>query len=72
MLRSLNDDNLVWPTIDAIADAQRKFGTITEIESYSDGSDSVWKNAKKPRIPATVTDLLYRLCNIAHCGPQGH
>ncbi|KAE8897356.1 hypothetical protein PF003_g18627 [Phytophthora fragariae] len=72
LLRPLDDDDFVWPNLDTIAAAQRKFGDKAELSRLEEGDDGVRRTDSRLWIPAEATNLIRRLCIIAHCGPQGH
>ncbi|KAE8903142.1 hypothetical protein PF003_g12674 [Phytophthora fragariae] len=72
LLRPLDDDDFVWPNLDTIAAAQRKFGDKAELSRLEEGDDGVRRTDSRLWIPAEATNLLRRLYIIAHCGPQGH
>jgi hypothetical protein len=71
-LRPLDDEGFVWPTIESIGEAQRKFGDKDELSHLDKGDAGVWCKGQRLWIPADASNLLRRLCIIAHCGPQGH
>ncbi|POM76319.1 Hypothetical protein PHPALM_6447 [Phytophthora palmivora] len=72
LLRPLDDEDFVWPTINTLLDAQRKFGATVEKATYEVSEDRVRRHDKKTWIPVAATDLHRRLYNSVHCGPQGH
>ncbi|KAE8953119.1 hypothetical protein PR001_g33011, partial [Phytophthora rubi] len=68
-LRPLDDANFVWPTFDAINEAQSASHPPSGAERTHDG---VLRLHGRIWIPAEVAGLLQRLFIIAHCGAQGH
>ncbi|KAE8995113.1 hypothetical protein PR002_g19727 [Phytophthora rubi] len=68
-LRPLDDANFIWPTFDAIIEAQSASHPPSGAERTHDG---VFRLRGRIWIPAEAAGLLQRLCIIAHCGAQGH
>jgi hypothetical protein len=68
-LRPLNDDGFVWPTLDELTTVQAQYDPPTGAATAANGTitpnDRIW-------VPSEATELIQRLCIIAHCGAQGH
>ncbi|OWZ03761.1 hypothetical protein PHMEG_00024452, partial [Phytophthora megakarya] len=69
ILRPLDDEGFVWPSMEEIVAAQSKhqapLGAVK-------GSDNALRLNSRLWIPKACVDLTRRLCVIAHCGAQGH
>ncbi|POM80529.1 LOW QUALITY PROTEIN: Hypothetical protein PHPALM_1626 [Phytophthora palmivora] len=68
-LRPLDDENLVWPTLEEISTTQSRYEPPAGTERTTDG---ILKLNNRIWIPVEANDLLQRLFVIAHCGAQGH
>ncbi|KAE9099476.1 hypothetical protein PF007_g15861 [Phytophthora fragariae] len=68
-LRPLDDDHFVWPTLVELREVQAAYSSPAGAEQDENGlivlNNRLW-------IPPDATDLLQRLCIVAHCGAQGH
>ncbi|GMF42754.1 unnamed protein product [Phytophthora fragariaefolia] len=71
-LRPLDDEGFAWPNLDTVSAAQRQYGSTTDLASLQVDDNGVRSKENKLWVPTEATDLLHRLCIIAHCGPQGH
>ncbi|KAE8955736.1 hypothetical protein PR002_g31698 [Phytophthora rubi] len=56
LLRPLDDDDFVWPNLDTIAAAQRKFGDKAELSRLEEGDDGVRRTDSRLWIPAEATN----------------
>ncbi|KAG3118053.1 hypothetical protein PI124_g4536 [Phytophthora idaei] len=68
-LRPLDDDHFVWPTLVELRELQAKFSLAAGANHDKHGivvlNGRLW-------IPPEETDLLQRLCMVAHCDAQDH
>jgi hypothetical protein len=60
-LRPLDDEGFVWPTIESIGEAQRKFGGKGELSRLDKGDAGVRCKGQQLWIPAEASNLLRRL-----------
>ncbi|OWZ09958.1 hypothetical protein PHMEG_00017261 [Phytophthora megakarya] len=69
ILRPLDDEGFVWPSLEEIVAMQHKYqappGAVKGVDHALRLNNRLW-------IPKACTALIRRLCVIAHCGAQGH
>ncbi|KAE9332990.1 hypothetical protein PR003_g14240 [Phytophthora rubi] len=71
LLRPLDKDSFVWPTLSEIAVTQ-KAHLQDRPESCTQGDDGVYRSDGKIWVPEGASGLIQRLFIVSHCGPQGH
>ncbi|OWZ17724.1 hypothetical protein PHMEG_0008293 [Phytophthora megakarya] len=69
VLRPLDDEGFVWPSLEEIATAQQQ---LISPQTTTKDADGVLYRDKRIWIPRARKELIQRLCVIAHCGAQGH
>ncbi|KAG3001194.1 hypothetical protein PC120_g20414 [Phytophthora cactorum] len=69
MLRPLDAEKFVWPTLEELTTVQTKYqpptGAVTATDGVITVGDRIW-------VPSEASELIQQLCIIAHCGAQGH
>jgi transposase InsO family protein len=71
LLRPLDQNGFVWPTLAEIASTQAAYAHAAPTGCECDGNKVQWCGSTI-WIPAEATDLVQRLMIVAHCGAQGH
>ncbi|GMF31527.1 unnamed protein product [Phytophthora fragariaefolia] len=69
VLRPLDDEHFEWPTLDELREVHSKYSPPPNASCNEDG---LWVRDDRLWIPTEATELLQRLCVVAHCGAQGH
>ncbi|OWZ15878.1 hypothetical protein PHMEG_00010406 [Phytophthora megakarya] len=69
VLRPLDDDGFVWPSFDELRQVQ----SLSEAPQVAQRDNvGVYRCENRIWVPSSASELIQRLCIIAHCGPQGH
>lgn len=68
-LRPLDDEDFVWPTLEELCTVQAQYERPAGSSTAEDGTITlggrIW-------VPSEASELIQRLCIVAHCGAQGH